>query len=91
MLHRLENQADTTSLLCFRFPSNQEEQADTGLLFDGQGLFDEQPPEVTSVQPAEAPAASSQEAPPPVAEPEQHEGTAANELDDPPVRYILRI
>lgn len=44
----------------FRFPSNQE-QADTGVLFDGQGLFDEQPPEpeVTTVQPAEVPVAAA--------------------------------
>ena len=52
---RLEDDDDED----FRFPSNQE-HADTGVLFDGQGLFDEPPePEVTTVQPAEVPVAAA--------------------------------
>ena len=41
-------------------------------------------------QSSEEQAPSGQEVPP-VAEPEQREGTAANRLDDPQVRYNLHI
>ena len=43
------------------------------------------------VIPDPPPVAPSSQGEPPVAEPEQHEGTAANVLDDPQVRNNLHI